>query len=137
VGRSGEVVGRFLIENPTTDVAFGSDGRWADVYRLTLTALCWRVCDGRAGGAMTDAWCQRPLAVTSAASQASDCIGRERESIAAPTDASVALGQTQTLLDYVCWCDGRWGYSRRTHLLIGVSTVGTLNAQDTWRLGVR
>jgi hypothetical protein len=118
-------------------VAFGSDGRWAGVCRLTLTALCWRVCDGRAGGATTDAWRQRPLAVTSAASQASDCVGRGHESVAAPTNTSVVLGRTHTLLDCVCWCDGRWGYSRQTRLLIGVLTVGTSNAQDTWRLRVR
>jgi hypothetical protein len=91
----------------------------------------------RTRGATIDAWRQRPLAVMSAASQANDCVGRGHESVAAPTDTSIALGQTQTLLDYVCWCDGRRGYSRRTRLLIGVSTIGTLNAQDTWRLGVR
>jgi hypothetical protein len=94
------------------------------------------VCDGRAGGATTDAWHQRPLAVTSAASQASDCVGRGHESVAAPTNTSVVLGRTHTLLDCVCWCDGRWGYSRQTRLLIGVLTVGTSNAQDTWRLRV-
>jgi hypothetical protein len=53
------------------------------------------VCDGRAGGATTDAWRQRPLAVTSAASQASDCVGSGRESVAAPTDASVVLGRNR------------------------------------------
>jgi hypothetical protein len=84
-------VGRFLVENRATDVTFGNDGRWADVYRLTLTALCWRVCDRHAGGATTDAWLQRLLAVTSATSQASDCVGRGRESVAALTNTSVAL----------------------------------------------
>jgi hypothetical protein len=49
-----------------------------------------------------------------------------------PMDVSVALGQTQTLLDCVCWYDGCWGCSRRTRLLIGFSTVGTSIAQDTW-----
>jgi hypothetical protein len=127
-GRSGEVAGRFLVESRAIDAAFRSDERWAGVCRLTLTALCWRVCDGHAGGATTDAWRQRTLAVTSAASQASDCVGRGHESVAAPTDASVALGRTHTLLDCVCWCDGHWGYSQRTRLLIGVSTVGTSNA---------
>jgi hypothetical protein len=84
-------VGRFLVENRATDVVFGNHGRWAGVCRLTLTALCWRVCDRGVGGATTDAWLQRPLAVTSAASQASDCVGHGRESVAALTNTSVAL----------------------------------------------
>jgi hypothetical protein len=35
-GSHGEVAGHFHVENRATDVAFGSDGRWASVCHLTL-----------------------------------------------------------------------------------------------------